>query len=79
MKNVTLYVKSLLQGILTLAVYFTTMYLSTIFFLVSIFEEMYTGAENKARRERMDYLVDKIQKYAEPETQKGLQVDESLS
>ncbi|WMJ73144.1 hypothetical protein RCC89_08215 [Cytophagaceae bacterium ABcell3] len=82
MRNLLLYFRSLFQGVFSLAVFLAAFYVSVVFFLLSVLEEIWSGKENPSRVARMEMFVEKIQKYAgdeRPQQRKHLQVDESVS
>jgi hypothetical protein len=66
MKTLTIYLNSFFNGIFKAAIFIASLYLSSVFFLISLFEETLFGKIREEHKALMTELIQKLSNVAEP-------------
>jgi hypothetical protein len=66
MKTLTIYLNSFFNGIFKAVIFIASLYLSSVFFLISLFEETLFGKVMEGHKVLMAELIQKLSNLAEP-------------
>jgi hypothetical protein len=66
MKTLTIYLNSFFTGTFKVVIFICSIYISAVFFLASIFEEIMLGKVNEGRKALMMEFMQKLCNLAEP-------------
>jgi hypothetical protein len=66
MRTLTIYLNSFFSGIFKAVIFIASLYLSSVFFLISLFEETLFGKVSDSRKAFMAELIQKLSNIAEP-------------